>query len=112
MRTVAPERILGPAAQERAPEVGSPEEPGKGQGRCTVRAYLLAFGLTALIIGLPILFAGSVGIGCTVTDHGTSTVYSNCGGAQSLELIGEILIVLAVIFFVGSFVPNSDNRYK
>ncbi|HXQ48905.1 MAG TPA: hypothetical protein VN842_03910 [Thermoplasmata archaeon] len=70
-----------------------------------MRAYLIAFGLTALIIGLPLLVAGEVGIGCTVTQQNGATVYSDCGGAQALVLGGTVLIVAAAIFFAGSFVP-------
>jgi hypothetical protein len=70
-----------------------------------VRAYLIAFGLTALFIGLPLLLAGEVGIGCTVTDQGGRAMYSDCGGAQTLILGGEILVVLAAALFVGSVLP-------
>ena len=48
-----------------------------------MRAYLIAFGLTALVIGLPLLLSGEVGIGCTVTNHGGTTTYSDCAGAHS-----------------------------
>ncbi|MCI4366973.1 MAG: hypothetical protein L3K08_04395 [Thermoplasmata archaeon] len=77
-----------------------------------MRVYLIALALTALVIGLPLLFAGTVDIGCTVTDHGSSTVYSNCSGAQSLVLGGEVLIVVAVLLFAGSCIPNAQARYK
>jgi hypothetical protein len=77
-----------------------------------VRAYLLAFGLTTLIIGLPLLAAGELGIGCTVTDRGSNVEYSDCGGAQTLVLGGEILVLAAAVFFVGSFVPSAESRYK
>jgi hypothetical protein len=70
-----------------------------------VRAYLIAFGLTALIIGLPLLLAGEVGIGCTVTDQGGRATYSDCGGAQALVVGGEILVVVAVALFLGSVLP-------
>ncbi|HEV8050768.1 MAG TPA: hypothetical protein VGP88_09285 [Thermoplasmata archaeon] len=77
-----------------------------------MRAYLIAFGLTALIIGLPLLLAGEVGIGCTVTQHGGSTTYSDCGGAQSLIFGGVVLIVAAAILIAASFIPNDRSRYK
>jgi hypothetical protein len=77
-----------------------------------VRAYLIALGLTALVIGLPLLLAGEVGIGCTVTQHGGTTVYSSCGGAQSLVLGGAILVVAAAILIAASFVPSTGSQYK
>jgi nucleoside recognition membrane protein YjiH len=77
-----------------------------------VRAYLLAFGLTSLMIGLPLLLAGEVGIGCTVTTQGASTVYSDCAGAQSLIFGGAVLVVAAVVFFAGMFVPAAHSQYK
>jgi hypothetical protein len=77
-----------------------------------MRAYLVAFGLTTLMLGLPLFFAGAVGIGCTVTVDGGVTNSSNCGGAQSLELGGGILVLAAVVFFAGSLVPSSESRYK
>jgi hypothetical protein len=75
-----------------------------------MRAYLVAFGLTALFIGLPLLLAGEVGIGCTVTSQGGHATYSDCGGAQALVLGGEILVVAAVAFFVGSVIPNRQGN--
>jgi hypothetical protein len=77
-----------------------------------VRAYLLAFGLTSLMIGLPLLLAGEVGIGCTVTSQGATTVYSDCSGAQSLVFGGAALVVAAVIFFAGMMIPNPHSQYK
>jgi hypothetical protein len=77
-----------------------------------MRAYLVALGLTALFIGLPLFFAGYVRIGCTVSTSGGSTTFSNCGGADSLELIGAVLVVVALVFFAASFVPNDQSRYK
>jgi hypothetical protein len=77
-----------------------------------LRAYLVAFGLTALFIGLPLLFAGYVRVGCTVTMMGGNAVYSNCGGANALELAGGVLVVAALIFFAASFVPSEQSRYK
>jgi hypothetical protein len=77
-----------------------------------MRAYLIALGLTTLIIGLPLTLAGYEHVGCTVTDSGGDTNYSNCGGAADLEWGGIVLIVAAVIFFAASFVPNEQSRYK
>jgi len=77
-----------------------------------VRAYLLAIGLATFFVGLPLLFAGYVRIGCTVSQSGGSTVYSNCGGANDLELIGAVLVVVAGVFLAASFVPNDQSRYK
>jgi hypothetical protein len=76
-----------------------------------VRAYLIAIGLTALFLGLPLLLAGEVGVGCTVTDHGGTPVYSDCGGAQALIQGGAILAVAGVVSIIASFVPNSQSRY-
>jgi hypothetical protein len=70
-----------------------------------MRAYLVALGLATFFVGLPVLFAGYVGIGCSTTEAGGATTYSNCGGASGLELAGAVLIVLALIFFVAAFVP-------
>jgi hypothetical protein len=77
-----------------------------------LRAYLVALGLTTLILGLPLLLAGEVRIGCTVTDQGSNTIYSNCGGADELELAGAVLIVAAACLLLGSLVPNEQSRYK
>jgi hypothetical protein len=77
-----------------------------------MRAYFLALGLTTLMIGLPLLLAGEVRIGCTTTDQGGTVVYSDCGGADNLLLGGEILVIAAIVFFAGSFVPSAESRYK
>ena len=77
-----------------------------------MRAYLVAFGLTTLIVGLPLLFAGYVHVGCSVSTSGGSAVYTNCGGADALELGGAVLVIIAFIFFAASFVPNDQSRYK
>jgi hypothetical protein len=70
-----------------------------------MRGYFVALGLTTLFLGLPILFAGYVGIGCSMTTSAGSTVLSNCGGAAALELAGAVLILAALVFFAASFVP-------
>jgi hypothetical protein len=77
-----------------------------------VRAYFIALGLTAVILGLPLFFAGYVHIGCTVTTSGGNPVYSNCGGADDLVWGGGILVLAGLIFFGLSFVPNDQSRYK
>jgi hypothetical protein len=77
-----------------------------------MRAYFIALGLTTLFLGIPLLFAGEVRIGCTVSTQGGSTTYSNCGGADELVLGGEILVVAGIIFFAASFIPNDQSRYK
>jgi len=75
-------------------------------------AYLLAFALTAVILGLPLFFAGYVHIGCTVSTSGGQTEFSNCSGANSLEFGGAVLVVAALVLFAASFVPNDKSRYK
>jgi hypothetical protein len=77
-----------------------------------VRAYLVALGLATLFVGLPLLLAGYVRIGCTVSTAGGGTAYSNCGGADALEFIGAALAVVALIFFAASFVPTERTSYK
>ena len=77
-----------------------------------MRAYLLAFGLTTIMLGVFALFAGFVHIGCTVGGTGMNPTFSNCGGATDLEVAGVVLIVAAALMFVGSLVPDSTSRYK
>jgi hypothetical protein len=77
-----------------------------------VRAYLLAFGLVALILGLFLLFAGYVHIGCTVGGTSSNPSFSSCGGATDLEIGGGILTVAAILMFIGSLVPDETSRYK
>jgi len=77
-----------------------------------MRSYLLALGLTILVLGLFLWFAGSVHIGCTVNGSSMNPTFSNCGGATDLELGGIILTVIAVALLVGSLVPDSSSRYK
>jgi SNF family Na+-dependent transporter len=77
-----------------------------------VRAYLIAFGLTALVIGLPLLLSGEVGIGCTVTNHGGTTTYSDCAGAHSLIVAGEIGVVAAVVLFIAAVIPSNRSQSK
>jgi hypothetical protein len=77
-----------------------------------MRAYLLAFALTAFFLGLPLFFAGYVHIGCTVSTEGGQTTFSNCSGANSLEFGGAVLLVAAVVLLVASFVPNDQSRYS
>ena len=77
-----------------------------------MRSYLLAIGLTVLLFGLFLWFAGSVHIGCTVGGTNNSPTFSNCGGAADLELGGIILTVIAIALLLGSLVPDSSSRYK
>jgi len=77
-----------------------------------VRAYLLALGLATIVLGLFLLFAGFVHIGCTVGGSSTNPTFSNCGGATDLEIGGAILTIAAVLMFIGSVVPDSSSRYK
>ncbi len=77
-----------------------------------MRAYLLALGLAIIVLGLFLLFAGYVGVGCSVGGTHSNPTFSNCGGAMDLEVGGGILTGVAVLLFVGSFVPDSSSRYK
>lgn len=77
-----------------------------------MRAYLLALGLATIVLGLFLLFAGFVHIGCTVGGSSTNPTFSNCGGATDLEIGGAILTIAAVLMFIGSVVPDSSSRYK
>jgi hypothetical protein len=77
-----------------------------------VRAYLLAFGLATIVLGLFLLFAGSVNIGCTVGGTSANPTFSNCAGAFDLELVGAVLTVAAVLMFAGIFVPERRSSYK
>ncbi|MGA8536319.1 MAG: hypothetical protein WB789_02875 [Thermoplasmata archaeon] len=76
-----------------------------------MRSYLLAIGLTILVVGLFLWFAGSVQIGCTVSGTSMDPTFSNCGGALDIEIGGIILTVIAVAMLVGSLVPDSSSRY-
>jgi hypothetical protein len=77
-----------------------------------VRSYLLALGLTVIVIGLFLWFAGSVHIGCSVGGSSSNPTFSNCGGAMDLELVGAVLTVVAIALLLGSLVPDSSSRYK
>jgi hypothetical protein len=77
-----------------------------------VRAYLLAFGLTTILIGLFLLFAGYVHIGCTVGGTSSNPTFSNCSGANDLEFGGAVLTIAAILMFIGAMVPDSTSRYK
>ncbi len=77
-----------------------------------MRSHLLAFGLATIGLGLFLLFAGLVHIGCTVGGTGTTPTVSNCGGATDLEIAGAVLTIAAGLMFVGAFVPDSSSRYK
>jgi uncharacterized membrane protein len=77
-----------------------------------MRAYLVAIGLTVLVIGLFLLFAGYVHIGCDVGGTSTNPTFTNCGGATDLEFGGIVLIIAATAMFAGSLVPDKTSRYK
>ncbi|MCI4373335.1 MAG: hypothetical protein L3K02_06815 [Thermoplasmata archaeon] len=70
-----------------------------------MRAYLLAIGLTTLMIGLFLWFAGSVDIGCTVSGMSPNLTFSDCGGATELDIAGATLTVAAVVMIVGTWFP-------
>jgi len=77
-----------------------------------MRSYLLAFGLVAILLGLFLLFAGFVRIGCSVGGSTSDPTFSNCNGATELEEAGAVLTVVAVILFAAALVPNRESRYK
>jgi drug/metabolite transporter (DMT)-like permease len=77
-----------------------------------MRAYLLAIGLAIIFLGVILLFAGYVHIGCTVGGTSMNPTFSNCAGATDLEIIGAVLTIAAVVLFIGSLVPDRDSRYK
>jgi hypothetical protein len=78
----------------------------------TMRSYLLAFGLVAIMLGLFLLFAGYEKIGCTVSGPSSNPTFTNCNGATELEEAGAVITLLAVGLFAGAFVPDSSSRYK
>jgi predicted anti-sigma-YlaC factor YlaD len=77
-----------------------------------VRAFLLAFGLATIVMGLFLLFAGYVHIGCSVGGTTANPTSSNCSAATDLEIAGAVLTIAAVMMFLGGFVPDSSSRYK
>jgi hypothetical protein len=77
-----------------------------------MRSYLLAFGLVAIMLGLFLLFAGYVKIGCSVGGSGSNPTFTNCNGATELEEAGAVITGIAVILFAGALVPSSESRYK
>jgi hypothetical protein len=77
-----------------------------------VRAFLLALGLAVIVMGLFLLFAGYVHVGCTMGGTSTNPTLSNCGGATDLEIAGAVLTVAAILMFAGGFVPDRSSRYK
>ncbi|MGA8663960.1 MAG: hypothetical protein WB809_02675 [Thermoplasmata archaeon] len=72
----------------------------------------MALGLTTVVLGLFLLFAGCVHIGCSIGGSASNPSLTNCDGATDLEFAGIALIVVAVVRFAGSFVPDSSSRYK
>jgi hypothetical protein len=77
-----------------------------------VRAYLLAFGLVTIMIGLFLLFAAYVHIGCSYGGSSANPTYYNCNGANEIEFGGIVLMIAAVVMFLGAMVPDSTSRYK
>jgi predicted anti-sigma-YlaC factor YlaD len=77
-----------------------------------MRSYLLAFGLVALMLGLFLLFAGYVRIGCSVGGSSSNPTFTNCNGATELEEAGAVLTLVAVVLFAGALVPGRESRYK
>lgn len=77
-----------------------------------MRTYLLALGLATIVLGLFLLLAGYVGIGCTVGGTRSNPTLSNCGAAIELEAGGGVMIVAAILMFAGSVVPDSSSRYQ
>jgi hypothetical protein len=71
-----------------------------------MRTFLLALGLSTVLVGLVLLFAGYVGVGCSVGGTASNPTLSDCAGAAQLELIGAAITVVAVLMLVGSFVPE------
>ncbi len=70
-----------------------------------MRGYLAAVGLVAITLGLFLLFAGYVHIGCTVGGTGSNPTFSYCGGATDLEIGGLVLTLAAIGMFIGSLLP-------
>jgi hypothetical protein len=77
-----------------------------------LRAYLLAFGLATIAMGAFLLFAGYVGIGCSVGGTNMDPTLSNCSGASALEFGGWVLTIAAILMFAGSLVPERRSTYK
>jgi hypothetical protein len=71
-----------------------------------MRAYFVALGVTSLVLGVPLWFAGDVGVGCSVSGSGSNAVLSNCGGAVDLLWIGGIIVAIGLIFVAASFIPE------
>jgi len=98
-RRASPESRIGRSPRLLAPRVGQ-----------LVRTFLIALGLATIVLGLFLLFAGYVHIGCTVGGSSSDPTFSNCGGATDLEIAGAVLTIAAVLMFVGSLVPYTDSR--
>jgi len=77
-----------------------------------VRSFYIAIGLATLLIGLALLFAGYVDVGCSVGSSGTTPTLSNCSGATDLEIIGGGLCIAAGLMFAVSFVPYDSPRVR
>ena len=77
-----------------------------------MRSSLLAFGLVALMLGLFLLFAGYVRIGCRVGGSNSNPTFTNCNGATELEEAGVVSTVVGVLRFAVALAPDSRARYK
>jgi hypothetical protein len=76
-----------------------------------MRAYLLAIGLTTLMIGLFLWFAGSVNIGCSVGGTSANPTFSNCGGAVELDIVGVILTIAGIVMIIGTWIPAGSSDH-
>jgi predicted anti-sigma-YlaC factor YlaD len=74
-----------------------------------VRTFLIALGLATILLGLFLLFAGYVGVGCSVGGTSANPTVSNCGGATELEVGGAVLTAAAVLMLAGAFVPERST---
>ena len=77
--------------------------------RPPVRTFLLALGLATVLLGLFLLFAGYVRVGCTVAGTSANPILSNCGAATELEVGGAILTIAAILIFAGALVPEHSS---
>ncbi|MGC2289329.1 MAG: hypothetical protein WA688_05670 [Thermoplasmata archaeon] len=77
-----------------------------------MRGYLTAFGLVAIVLGVFLLFAGYVHIGCTIGGTSSNPTFSDCGGATDLEIAGVVLTLAAIVLFIGSLLPYSGSAEK
>ncbi len=77
-----------------------------------MRSFYIGIGLATLLVGLFLLFAGYVDVGCSVGGSGTNPTISNCSGAIDLEIIGGALCIAAGLMFAVSFIPYDSARVR